>query len=82
MEKDVAAGIRTEDVIQRSIERIPLYAKLSTHKIDVSDITPEQVANSITRIVEKKKAKKQAVKEHGKNARYRLLKSISNILGG
>lgn len=52
LQKDVDAGIRTEDVIQRSIERIPLYAKLSTHKIDVSDITPEQVANSITRIVE------------------------------
>lgn len=47
LEKDVAAGIRTEDVIQRSIERIPLYEKLNTCKVDVSDINPEQAADYI-----------------------------------
>ena len=45
--QDVDAGVRTEDVIQRSIERIPLYEKLNTCKVDVSEITPEQVADYI-----------------------------------
>ena len=52
LEKDVAAGIRTEDVIQRSIERIPLYEKLNTCKVDVSELTPEQAANFIIKVVE------------------------------
>lgn len=45
--KDVAAGIRTEDVIHRSIERIPLYEKLNTCKVDVSEIIPKQAADYI-----------------------------------
>jgi broad-specificity NMP kinase len=49
LRKDVDAGIRTEDVILRSIERIPLYEKLNTTKIDVSEITPEQAADFILR---------------------------------
>lgn len=47
LQKDVDAGIRTEDVIQRSIERIPLYQELNTCKVDVSETTPEQTADSI-----------------------------------
>lgn len=47
LRKDVDAGIRTEDVIGRSIERIPLYEKLNTYKVDVSEIIPEQVADFI-----------------------------------
>ena len=47
LRKDVDAGIRTEDVIRRSIERIPLYEKLNTYKVDVSEIIPEQVADFI-----------------------------------
>ena len=47
LKADIAAGIRTEDVISRSIERIPLYEKLSTIKIDVSQITPDQAAEAI-----------------------------------
>ncbi|MGI6759237.1 MAG: AAA family ATPase [Bacilli bacterium] len=47
--KDVDAGIRTEDVIRRSIERIPFYKKLNTYKVDVSKITPVQVADLIIR---------------------------------
>lgn len=45
--KDVAAGIRTADVIERSAARIPLYEKLNTVKIDVSDIPPERAAETI-----------------------------------
>ena len=47
LQKDIDAGIRSEDVIQRSIARIGLYEKLDTKKIDVSHITPEQAAERI-----------------------------------
>lgn len=44
LQKDIDAGIRTEDVIPRSIARIGLYRKLDTEKIDVSYMTPEEAA--------------------------------------
>ena len=47
LSKDVKAGIRTEDVIRRSIERIPFYEVLNTIKVDVSNRSPEQAANFI-----------------------------------
>ena len=47
LQKDIDAGIRSEDVIQRSIVRIGLYEELDTKKIDVSHITPEQAAEKI-----------------------------------
>lgn len=47
LKTDVDAGIRTEDVIRRSIERIPLYKKLNTYHLDVSEITAEQAADFI-----------------------------------
>ena len=47
--KDIHAGIRTEDVLKRSRERIPLYEKLNTTKVDVSNITAEEAADYIIR---------------------------------
>ena len=47
LQKDIDAGIRSADVIQRSIARIGLYEKLDTKKIDVSHITSEQAAERI-----------------------------------
>lgn len=47
IQKDIEAGIRTEDVISRSLQRIPLYENLDTIKIDVSTLLPEQVAEKI-----------------------------------
>lgn len=47
LQKDVDAGIRSADVIQRSIARIGLYEALNTEKIDTSHITPEQAAEKI-----------------------------------
>lgn len=49
LRKDVDAGIRMEDVVRRSIERIPLYEKLNTYKVDVSKMIPEQAADFIIR---------------------------------
>lgn len=42
---DVEAGLRTRDIIERSIARIPLYSRLDTVKVDTS-------GKSIDRIVE------------------------------
>lgn len=47
LSKDVEAGIRKEEIVRRSIERIPLYEKLDTYKLDVSKLTPEQAAEYI-----------------------------------
>lgn len=47
LEKDVAAGIRTPDVIERSIARIPFYKKLDTVKIDTDEKTVDAVAEEI-----------------------------------
>jgi hypothetical protein len=42
--KDIHAGIRKEDVLGRSLERIPLYEKLNIIKVDASNITAEEAA--------------------------------------
>lgn len=47
LQKDIDAGLRTEDVIERSISRIPYYQKLNTVKIDTSLKTIEEVVNEI-----------------------------------
>lgn len=57
LQKDIDAGIRAADVIQRSIARIGLYGELDTKKIDVSHITPEQAAE---RIINGKRGKRDA----------------------
>ena len=47
LKKDIKEGIRQEDVITRSIERLPLYAALNTVKVDVSDLSVEQTVGII-----------------------------------
>ena len=47
LQKDVDAGIRTPDVIGRSVERLGCYEALQTEKIDVSRITPVEAAEKI-----------------------------------
>ena len=44
---DVERGIRSEDVIERSIARIPLYQALNTIKIDTNAKTVAIIANEI-----------------------------------
>lgn len=44
---DVERGARTPDVLARSLERLPLYARMDTVKIDVSDISARQAARRI-----------------------------------
>ena len=47
LQKDVDAGLRAPDIISRSLQRLPLYEKLDTVKIDVSDLLPLQAAERI-----------------------------------
>ncbi len=47
IEKDVRKGVRTPDVLERSLARLPLYKAMDTVKIDVSGITPQQAAQRI-----------------------------------
>lgn len=47
LNKDICQGLRQKDILERSIERIPLYEKLNTKKIHVSRQTPEETAAAI-----------------------------------
>ena len=47
LQKDVNMGIRTADVIPRSLERVTMYEKLDSVKIDISGLSPEQAAEMV-----------------------------------
>ena len=44
---DVERGIRSEDIIERSIAKIPMYQVLNTIKIDTNEKTVAMIANEI-----------------------------------
>ena len=44
---DVERGIRSEDIIERSIARIPMYQALGTIKIDTNAKNVAMIANEI-----------------------------------
>ena len=45
--KDIASGKRQVDVIERSLQRLPLYESLDTEKIDTTGMDPKEVAERI-----------------------------------
>ena len=47
---DVERGIRSEDIIERSIARIPMYQALGTIKIDTNEKTVAMIANEIKQL--------------------------------
>lgn len=47
---DIARGLRTEDVIARSMERLTHYPALNTIKINTDGKTVEQVADELERL--------------------------------
>ena len=47
LEKDVLTGIRTVDVIERSIARLPLYQELNTKKIDTTNKNVETIVSEL-----------------------------------
>lgn len=47
LRKDIDAGLRTPDVIVRSLARLPMYDVLDTQKIDTTHMTIEEAAKAI-----------------------------------
>ena len=47
LKEDVARGIRTADVIDRSVKRIPMYQALDTIKIETSNKTVREIVDEI-----------------------------------
>lgn len=45
--KDIAAGLRTPEVIPRSVSRLPLYEALNTKKADITEFTATQAAEYV-----------------------------------
>lgn len=50
LQNDIDSEIRTADVIERSVARIPMYEELNTVKIDVSDKSVDDVAEEIIQL--------------------------------
>ena len=50
LSKDVERGIRSEDVIERSVASIPMYQALNTIKIDTNAKTVAVIANEIKQL--------------------------------
>ena len=44
---DIAAGLRTDGIIERSASRLAKYCNLNTKKIDTTHLNPEEVARKI-----------------------------------
>lgn len=47
LEKDIAAGLRSAEILERSAHRLPLYQALDTIKIDTTEMSPVQTAQHI-----------------------------------
>jgi hypothetical protein len=47
LRRDIATGLRENDVLPRSLARLPMYNALDTAKIDVSDISAATAAQMI-----------------------------------
>ena len=50
LQKDIDVGLRQPDILERSIPRLPLYDRLQTVKIDVSDCSPEEAAEQLANL--------------------------------
>ena len=50
IQKDIDNKLRSNDVLERSIERLPLYEKLDTVKIEVSEKTVTETVNEIMQL--------------------------------
>lgn len=48
LENDISAGIRKADIIERSLERLPLYDRLDTIKINTDNKTAEEISQKIS----------------------------------
>ena len=51
LQKDVEAGLRLPDVIERSVERLACYGGMNTVKIETGELSAAQAAEQIAEIV-------------------------------
>ena len=51
IQKDIETGIRSKDVIQRSLERLSCYDTLNTIKIDTTNQSIEDIVNQVKEII-------------------------------
>lgn len=49
---DIAKGIRTPEILEKSLSYLPLYGVLHTEKIDTSELSVRQAADRIARLQE------------------------------
>ncbi len=49
IQRDIDVGVRSADVLERSVARISLYTALETDHLDVSVLSPDQAAEEILR---------------------------------
>jgi ribosomal protein S18 acetylase RimI-like enzyme len=47
LQHDIETGLRSEDILERSLARLSLYKDVESKKLDVSDLTPTQSAEAI-----------------------------------
>jgi len=52
LSKSINNKERNSDVLQRSLDKLPLYQNMKTIQIDVSNITPTQAAKKIIENIE------------------------------
>lgn len=50
LEKDIGRGLRTSDVIERSLARLPMYRSLDTQRIDTGGMTVQTIADTIKKL--------------------------------
>lgn len=50
LQRDIGRGLRTPDVIPRSLERLTHYGALNTVRLDTTGMTPEETAEAIGRL--------------------------------
>ncbi len=55
LRSDIDAGLRSENVIERSLARLPMYAQVKSVKLDTSALTAQQVAKAISEITPTKR---------------------------
>ncbi len=52
LQKDIDNNIRQQDIIERSVQRIPLYRQLATTKIDTTNLSIQEVCQEILQLKE------------------------------
>ena len=52
LQKDIDSGLRSPDILPRSLARLPLYDDLNTYKLDVSRLSARQVAQLLAKRVD------------------------------